>query len=246
MLKKILALALACALLLGSVAYAQDPASSVTLTYWDNPTTGYSWTYTVSDDTLLSVTDNGYTADANASQAAGVGGTHSWTLAGKAEGDVSITFQYGQAWEGGEQEDPFTIAYHVDASLALERTEIDGLPERYQPEKGVVALFENATTGYQWAYTADVSGILAPEWDAYIAPDTEAQDGETKVGESGYHVWIFNAEKPGKVTLTFTYVRSWETDVKPEATVTYTFDVSDNLTVQLTESGGDYEAYEAR
>ena len=242
-MKKGISIALALMLFAFSFAAAETAgATSQTITYVENQTTGYTWIYSVSDESVLTVTDQGYVADANAEKAEGVGGTHAWVIAGKAEGTASVTFTLGQQWDGGEVADKIIYTYQVDSKLQLTLNSIDGIPELYMPDKAAIVLTENPTTGFQWAYKASAEGILTPELDQYVAPaETE---GETLVGQGGEHVWTFAGAKEGDVTLTFMYARSWEEGVKPEATVTYTFHVGSDLTVTQTEIGGDYETYD--
>ena len=244
-MKKGLALLLVFALLSLGVAFAEStPAQTYSVTLTENPTTGYTWSFSVSDAAILTVTDDGFTASANPGGAEGVGGTHRWTITGLAEGDATVTFTLGQAWEGGETTDSIVYALHADAGKMLTLSGVTGIPELYTPGETAVMLTENPTTGYQWAYQASAEGILTPGRDAYIAPGDLQPEAEPLMGEGGVHVWTFAGTAEGDVTLTFEYARSWEAGVKPEATVTYIFHVDQSLNVTLTEIGGDYEAYD--
>ncbi|NLI21779.1 MAG: protease inhibitor I42 family protein [Clostridiales bacterium] len=244
-MKKGLALLLACAVLSLGVAVAETPAAQhYTVTFLENPTTGYTWSFGVSDATILTVTDNGFTAAANPDGAEGVGGTHSWTMTGLAEGDATVTFTLGQGWEGGETTDSIVYTLHADADKMLTLKGVVGIPELYTPGETAVVLTENPTTGYQWAYQASAEGILTPGRDAYLTPDELHPETEPLMGEGGVHVWSFSGAAQGDVTLTFSYARSWEAGVEPEATVTYTYHVDQDLNVTMTEIGGDYEAYD--
>ena len=242
-MKKGIAVLLAVALLSMGLALAETAAAPVTFTFSENPTTGYTWVVKSSDETILTVADDGYTAAPNPDNAEGKGGAHAWTLKGVAEGDAIVTFTLGQAWEGGEVTDTLTYNCHVAADLSVTAAVADGIPELYIPTKAAIVLLENPTTGYTWAYEASAEGILVPEKDAFVAADA-AKDGEMITGAGGYHVWVFNGAAEGDVTLTFRYARSWEEGVKPEATVTYTCHVDSALNVTLTELGGDYAEYD--
>ncbi len=192
---------------------------------------------------MLTVTDDGYMAADNPEALEGAGGTHTWTVAGKAEGTASVIFTYRQDWEGGEVSDTITYVYAVDANLAVALTEVEGIPELYIPDKTAILLLENPTTGFAWAYTASVEGVLQSDGDYFVASE-EPKEGETLAGAGGYHMWLFSGMAEGDVTLTFTYARSWEEGVAPEATVTYAIHVDEDLNVTTTEVGGDYAAYD--
>ena len=45
------------------------------------------------------------------------------------------------------------------------------------------------------------------------------------------------------MTLTFTYVREWEKDEKPAATVTFTYQVDDQGRVTQKQVDGDFSEY---
>ena len=244
-MKKVLAIALTLAILSFGAALAETAAQTdITLVFSENPTTGYEWTFASSDEAILTIADNGYASAAVPTAAEGVGGTHSWTLSGKAEGDATATFTLGQNWEGGEVTTKLVYDIHVDKDKKLTSTLTEGIPELYMPDRAAFLLAENPTTGFQWAYKLSADGILTFVSDEYD-PFGDTNDGTgTAVGSGGGHLWIFKTTAPGDVTVTFEYARSWETGVKPEATVTYKCHVDEALNVSLVEVGGDYETYD--
>lgn len=243
-MKKVLAIVLTLTLMAFGTAFAQTAAQpAVTLTFSENPTTGYQWSFSSGDEAILTITDNGYAAAANPTNAEGVGGAHSWTLTGNAEGDTTATFTLGQNWEGGEETAKLTYTFHVDADKNLTQTAVEGIPEFYMPDRAAFLLAENPTTGFEWAYKLSADGILTFERDVFESP-TDNADNTALAGAGGAHLWVFKTAAPGDVVVTFAYARSWEENVKPEATVTYKCHVDDALNVSLTEVGGDYETYD--
>lgn len=243
-MKKVLALVLALALLGTGSAWAESPAATLpTLTFSENPTTGYTWGFASSDEAILAVADGGYTPLPNADSAEGRGGTHTWTLTGIAAGEAEATFTLRQDWDGGEVLDTLVYTCQVGADLSVTVAQVAGIPEQYMPDKAVVLLLENPTTGFTWAYQASTEGILTLDQDTFIAP-TGDQDGQAAVGAGGYHLWVFSGAAEGDVTLTFGYARSWETGVVPEATVTYGIHVDSALQVSLVEIDGDFAQYD--
>lgn len=76
-----------------------------------NPTTGYSWHYTVSDCSILSLVSDCY-APAMAQGLVGAGGTYTWNFKALKPGVASITFNYYRDWEG-EQAALDTVVYQI-------------------------------------------------------------------------------------------------------------------------------------
>ena len=83
-----------------------------------------------------------------------------------------------------------------------------------------VQLPANSTTGYQWTYSMDKQGVLTEASSDYITPETSA------VGVGGTQEYVFQASGDGTVTISFTYVRSWE-NTDTDSTATYVFTVKD-------------------
>jgi predicted secreted protein len=261
-----LALAFAVTLIGHACAETGKDTSSLTVRFAENPTTGYTWSVSVSDNDVLAVIDNGYVADeaaettvtaeatvttettetteatATTEAPAGAGGAHSWIVAGKGKGEATVRFSLTQGTLDGDT--AATVGYDcsVDKNSRLTVTALTGVPEYYMPDHAVIELKENPSTGYEWTYKADVEGILTPERDAYTETAAAVTE-DLLVGAGGVHLWAFVAETPGDVTLTFTYVRAWESGSEPAATVTYTYHVDAGLNATLTATGGDYAAY---
>ena len=83
----------------------------------------------------------------------------------------------------------------------------------------VVSLDANATTGYEWAFTAG---------DTFTIESSQYQEGthpEGVVGAGGTQIVTLRITKSGSSELTGTYARSWETpspDAKPDFSMTVT------------------------
>ena len=237
-MKKGVVLILTVLLLFLGTSLAETPTGSQQITFTENPTTGYTWQVKSSDEGILSIQDQGYAADPNPGDAVGTGGTHTWNLLGQAEGDATATFTYGQGWEGGQTGATVEYACHVATDMSIEFTVVTGIPALYMPDKAAVLLLENPTTGYQWTCQMSAEGILTLEQDEYLPP------AEALEGAGGQHLWVWSGAKAGDVTLTFAYARSFEPDVAPDASVTYTFSVDADGRVHLREMGGDYASYD--
>ncbi len=69
-----------------------------------------------------------------------------------------------------------------------------------------VELPANATTGYTWMVEMDKEGVLEMTGDEYIAPNSDL------VGAGGTQKYTFAAVGDGTVSITFTYLQSWDPD----------------------------------
>ena len=75
-----------------------------------NPTTGYDWYFTVSDESMLTLVSDGYTSTHPGAD--GAGGTYVWNFKGLKPGEAKITFKYYRAWEGEDSAEK-TAVYRV-------------------------------------------------------------------------------------------------------------------------------------
>lgn len=77
----------------------------------------------------------------------------------------------------------------------------------------IIILDTNRTTGYQWQLANSLdSNFITVVGLRYIPPESKL------MGAPGKDEWTFKAFKPGKVKITFHYVRPWEKN-KPAAKV---------------------------
>ena len=88
-----------------------------------------------------------------------------------------------------------------------------------------VSLDANATTGYAWSCAVDGDAVKLTE-DRYVTAPAKGM-----VGVGGTQIYVFEAVKPGLVTITFTYGRAWEKG--PIRTETLVLQVADDLTVTI-------------
>jgi inhibitor of cysteine peptidase len=79
-----------------------------------NPTTGYTWHYTISDGSVLALVSGSYTAPGS-SDAVGAGGSYAWDFKALKAGETVVTFKYYRDWEGEASADK-TAVYTVTVS----------------------------------------------------------------------------------------------------------------------------------
>jgi len=77
----------------------------------ENPTTGYAWTVSVSDESTVKLIDDQYTAESKDQNIVGGGGVHEFTFQALSAGTTQITFVYERSFE--ENSAVETIVYNV-------------------------------------------------------------------------------------------------------------------------------------
>ncbi len=84
----------------------------------------------------------------------------------------------------------------------------------------VLSLSSNRTTGYQWQLAEPLDETILELKDSkYKAPETK------RVGAGGQEVFTFKAVGKGETNISLKYVRSWEKDVPPEKSKTFSVTV---------------------
>ena len=237
-MRRAILLTLIIAIMLPCAAAAEETAGYF-VSFLENQTTGYVWSYSISDETVLAVTDNGYQAMESNDGLVGSGGTHDWTITGLAAGDASVSFYYSWAWEEELADPQVVYTFSVDASGDLTLDSVEGMPEQYMSNTAIVQLRENPTTGYAWELSVEPAGILS-----VMSVGNEADDTDTEtVGSGGMHTFVVQGMAPGTAVLTCNYIRSFEADDTPAATLNLTYMIDDALTVHLMGLDGDYDLY---
>lgn len=84
-----------------------------------------------------------------------------------------------------------------------------------------VTLCSNATTGFEWSESAQISDstVVQQANHEFVAPETGL------AGAPGKEVWTFNALKKGTSTIALEYSRPWEGGEKGEWTLNLTVTV---------------------
>jgi len=82
-----------------------------------------------------------------------------------------------------------------------------------------VTLCSNATTGFQWSESAQISDqtVVQQTGHEFVAPDAKGL-----VGAPGKEVWTFKALKKGTSAISLEYSRPWEGGEKGEWTFNLT------------------------
>lgn len=113
----------ACALLFpdGTSGAVSMEGKSLVITLEENPTTGFSWSHTNSDDTVLHLIKDGYIPESNDPDVVGGGGKHEYTFEGLKAGEVTLIFDYYKSWEGVEKAEEhveYIVKVNEDGSIS--------------------------------------------------------------------------------------------------------------------------------
>ena len=88
-----------------------------------------------------------------------------------------------------------------------------------------VTLCSNATTGFQWSESAQISDKTVVQQKSRESIDTQsyiAPENKELVGVPGKEIWTFKALKKGTSTISMDYSRPWEGGEKGEWTFNLT------------------------
>ena len=233
-MKQLLSVLLACALLCGAALAETASPESYGITLVENATTGYLWSYAVSDETVLSVIDGEQAAGDES--LAGAPGTHSFSVVGVAAGEASVTFTYSQPWDGGETGESFIFTFAVDEALQITILDTQSNPGESDPDLIILTQYEDPATGLVWDYELSDDSVLQLAWDDYNA----AENADGTQSATGMHHWAFQAVGEGNVHVNLICL---DANDEEQAVVTYEFAVqgpflSDALqTVTVVDDG---------
>lgn len=82
----------------GNPAFGQQE-DQATIELEGNPTTGYEWTYELSNPSIIREVSYEYIGYQEGEEVVGVGGVFIFSFAGFTEGETEITFKYSRSWE---------------------------------------------------------------------------------------------------------------------------------------------------
>lgn len=106
----------ACSLLFpdGSSGAVSIEGKTLIIELEENPTTGFSWSYTISDTDVIHLVEDGYMEDSEDPEVVGGGGMHEYKFEGLSAGEATIIFDYFKSWEGEE-----TAEDHVEYNVSV-------------------------------------------------------------------------------------------------------------------------------
>ena len=97
--------------LTASIVEAENP-DQIKVSLEENPTTGYQWTYKISDESLIKYVSDSYN-DSSSSNTVGAGGVHDFIFKAIADGKADITFTYERSFEKDSAETVLVYKYDI-------------------------------------------------------------------------------------------------------------------------------------
>ena len=98
----------------------------------------------------------------------------------------------------------------------------------FVPNQVDIYLPSNPTTGYSWTYEAEDPTLIVIR-DQFF----ENSNDLGFAGVGGTHWFHISGLKPGSTSVSFRYLRSWETEEAPAEETTYRLTVDDQLNVLI-------------
>ncbi len=85
----------------------------------ENPTTGYSWSYTIEQPDMVKELENSYHEPQSSDPTVlGAGGKRIYKFETINDGIVTFTFSYARPWEGGEIDRTYVVSYLITDGVA--------------------------------------------------------------------------------------------------------------------------------
>ena len=93
---------LLCAVMLSAGCAGMQEQKTAVIELEGNPTTGYTWVYTMSPRGIISEISNEYIPDSSGEKLVGAGGKFVFTFEAISKGTAEIFFSYLRIWEEGK------------------------------------------------------------------------------------------------------------------------------------------------
>ena len=91
-----------------------EVGDKIRLEFCSNPTTGFEWTYEMSEEGVLDEEDHDF-VEPEDSELVGAAGTDIWTFEAVGEGTTEVSLEYSQPWQGGIKEEwTYTLTVTVE------------------------------------------------------------------------------------------------------------------------------------
>lgn len=198
------------------------------------PSTGYEWSFDISDPEVLELITMEYVADVHSEDMTGSGGTWVASFRGLKEGTATLLLTKAASYDETSIADQRKLEINVDDDLSLMVWDVDNGAELLWFELSedetviTVRLPANETTGYAWGFASE------PEIMEHITEEYLPDEGEDMmVGQGGTWVASFRAipGMSGETQLILSYQRAWETD--PIEVRTLVLTVDDDGTLEI-------------
>ncbi|MCS3901322.1 protease inhibitor I42 family protein [Methanococcus voltae] len=184
--------------------------ASIPIKLVENPSTGYTWNYTIEGDTdaIQITSDNYIPADSGLD---GAPGTHVYEVEGMMPGTADIVFKYERNWENNSEVKEYTYTIKV---ISADRFDLEKDPNVVMKDASIntikgeemkISLPENPSTGYYWVVSNGAPKILNLVSSEFVSDkaETTGDAKETMVGVGGNRVWTYKGTDASEISLTF-------------------------------------------
>ena len=206
-------LLLPCALAEQAVEY--EP---LLFTLWGDNSEGYEWSCEYEDNGVLEAPFVEYMETEN-------GVSYEYNFGVRAPGRAQVVFNYGANFALSMPERTMICTVIADESGACTVRRA----ERYSQDRIlVVNLPSNPTTGVNWNYEEDLSGVVTLISEEYVPLD------EFLEGAGGNTEYTFRVEKSGEALLLFDYADMWNPDAEAQETYAVLVSANDAMEISMT------------
>ena len=240
-MKKLMSISLAIALLtlLAGSALASGGDTIYAVVFRENATTGYTWAYENSDDSILTVDDQGC-ADTD-EQAMGAGSVHTWVISGRRAGEcgrnLHLCAQLGKRCVRSGDCIFLCHGREFDSAAAVR---IGAAGEIYARICGRSAYRQR----HHRIYVDRVHGRRRGACVGYRFLHARRRSGRHGRNRRRAYVCV-QRKRSGRGNGDLRICPVIRSDQEPAATVTVAYTVDDQLNVTQTSVGGDYDDYAA-
>lgn len=220
-MKKRACIALVLCLLCGS-AIAEDVQieyQPIHVSLWSDTATGYEWTCEYDDNGVLSAPiEEMLEEDAD-------GGHHNFYFGVNQPGTAEIIFNYGVNYDIALPEKTVICTVNVDENGKNSVRWAESFSDDHML---MILLPSNPTTGWDWSYQEDTTGMTTLISETYVPTDDMLE------GAGGNTTYQFQVEQPGTALLMFNYSNLWEPDAAATETYTVIVTANEDMEISLT------------
>lgn len=211
--------ALLCTLILLSCASAEEGFEPLHFALRGEPSLGYEWTCEYQDNGVLTAPMEDFIADPQ-----GVDGIFEYHFGVNAPGEAHIIFNYGQTL--GIAQPSQTVICSVNVPESGENAVF--WAQLYADDRTLMFILPaNPTTGMNWSYTGDDSGVVSLMSEDYVPEFADLE------GAGGHTSYLFRVENSGKTLLLFNYSSMWDPYAPAEHSYTAEVIVDQNMEISL-------------
>jgi len=132
-----------------------------------------------------------------------------------------------ESGSGDDESDSLVVYLNTESTENTEGPDTAAISSGDWGKRVILYLDANPTTGCEWTSETDADAVSVSQ--SY----TEDAHEEMMVGVGGTEEIIITPQAPGTVTVTLSYGQAWEDE--PYETLSYTFEVSEDLQIRFTE-----------